>query len=183
MKQILFFATPVDILPLLERFQSASPLQFAQGGPLSTPDRALYLDATQIPGLGIATHETGSQSRGLLVAQRDVALQARRSVTRQGEPRWNLFNADVAGSVSLVLGGLWKTGTLLPGSMATMHADPAARQLMKRFASSLKQEGFTKVRAWWLGKDAMAMLRDGKRLSTTAEQPPPEFDLRLSDAC
>ena len=179
MKQILFFATPVDIAPVLERFQSASPLQFAEIATLSTPDRTVYLDARDLPDAGIATHETGSLSRGFLVAHRDVVFQATPSVTRKGERRWNLFNADVPGSVSLGLGGIWKTGTLLPGSLATVHADPASHQLMKRFVLSLKEEGFTKVHGWWLGKDALSMLLAGKRLSTTAEQSPPEFDLCL----
>lgn len=179
MKQILFFATPADVVPLLERFQTNAPIKFVEMGTRDTPDRKTYLEVAQLPAPGIATHETGSLSSAYLVSQRDTVNQVRPTVMKNGEKRWNLFNADTEGTVTLGLAGLWKTGTLLPGSMATVHTDPMAQQLMKWFQKALKDQGFSKIRNWWVGKDAMEMLKAGKRLATTAEQSPPEFDLKL----
>lgn len=179
MKQTLFFATPLDIVPVLDRFQANAPLKFVEIGTLSTPDRMIYLEVAQIPSPGIATHETGSMSKSYLVSHRDTVNQIRTSFTKKGEKRWDLFNADTEGTVTLGMAGIWKTGTLLPGSIATVHTDATAQQLMKWFQSALKSEGFTKVRNWWVGKEAMEMLKAGKRLATTAEQSPPEFDLKL----
>jgi hypothetical protein len=48
---------------------------------------------------------------------------------------------------------------------------------MKRFRAAMK-ESFTRVRAFWVGPQAMELLRNGKRL-TLAEQCPPEMDLKL----
>ena len=90
-------------------------------------------------------------------------------------------NGDNEDAVMLTLAGLWITGTLLPGNMSTMHTTAVAQRLMRWFLSALQQEGFTKVDLWWLGQQALEMLRAGKRLTTTAEQSPPEFDLRLPD--
>jgi hypothetical protein len=182
MKQILFFATPSDVVPLLERFQANSPLQFVEIGTLPTPDRETYLDAGGIPDPGIATHETGSLSKGYQVSKRGTVNQVRSSITKKGEKRWNLFNADTEETITLSMGGIWKTGTLLPGSVATVHGDATAQQLMKWFQLALKEEGFTKIRNWWVGKDAMKRLMAGERLATTAEQSPPEYDLRSTDA-
>jgi len=112
-----------------------------------------------------------------MVSHRDTKNHMDVSVTKKGEKRWNLFNADNEETVSLIMAGLWKTGTLLPGGMATLYETPVAQQLMKWFLSALKQEGFTKVQDWWLGKEALEMLKAGRRLTTTAEQSPPEFDL------
>lgn len=181
MKRLLFFATPVDIGPVLRRFESNAPLKFIETGTLSTPKRAIYLEASQIPDPGIATHETGSLSKGYMISYRDTKNHMDVSVTRKGEKRWSLFNADNEESVILGMAGLWKTGTLLPGNIATLHQTPAAQQLMKWFLSALKREGFTKVREWWLGPDAMEMLKAGKRLTVTAEQSPPAFDLKLPE--
>jgi len=103
------------------------------------------------------------------------------STLKNGEKRWNLFNAHNEETVVLCLAGLWQTGTLLPGSIATLHETQGAQQLMKWFRTALKQEGFIKVREWWLGPEALEMLNAGKRLSTTAEQSPPEFDLTQPD--
>ena len=65
--------------------------------------------------------------------------------------------------------------------MATLHENSVAQQLMKWFLSALKQKEFTKVREWWLGPEALEMLRAGRRLTTTAEQSPPEYDLELPE--
>jgi len=181
MKQILFFATPSDIKRVLHRFEANAPLKFVEMGTLSTPNRAIYLESSQIPDPGIATHETGSLSKGYMVSYRDTKNHMKVSTLKNGEKRWNLFNADNEEAVILGMGGFWKTGTLLPGNMATLHQTPVAQQLMNWFLAALKQEGFTKVREWWLGPEALEMLRAGRRLTTTAEQSPPEYDLKMPE--
>ena len=179
MKHILFFATPADIAPVLHRFESNTPLKFVEMGTSSTPNRPIYLESSEIPSPGIATHETGSMSQGYMVSHRDTKNHVSVSVSKRGEKIWNVFNSDNEEATTLTMAGIWRTGTLLPGSMATLHPTPAAQQLMKWFQSALKQEGFTKFREWWVGKEAGEMLKAGKRLTTTAEQSPPQFDLKF----
>jgi hypothetical protein len=178
MKQIFFFATPNDIAPVLSRLESNAPLKFVEMGTMSTPNRAIYLTSSEIPDQGIATHETGSQSQGYMVSHQDTQNHMRTSVTKRDEKRWNLFNSDNEETVILTMAGKWKD-MLLPGTMDTLHETPIAQQLMKWFLAALKAEGFTKVGMYWLGNEALDMLKAGKRLSMTAEQSPPEFDLKL----
>ncbi len=47
-----------------------------------------------------------------------------------------------------------------------------------RPAASL-EEGFVKAQSWWLRKEAIEMLKSGGRLTTTAAQSPPEYDLQV----
>ena len=180
MKRIFFFATPTDIAPVLSQLEANAPLKFVEMGTLWTPNRAIYLEASQVPNQGIATHETGSQSEGYMVSHQDTKNHMRTSVTRKGEERWDLFSADNEETVILTTAGCWKD-MLLPGIMDTMHDTSVAQQLMRWFLAALKAEAFTKIDMWWLGKEALEMLKAGKRLSTTAEQSPPEFDLKLPD--
>ena len=42
-----------------------------------------------------------------------------------GQRRWMVSNGDKEESVLLTLAGLWKTGTLLPGTMSTLHKTPS----------------------------------------------------------
>ncbi len=179
MKRIFFFATPSDIVPVLKKFESKSPLKFVQTGNLTTPNRPIYLNACEIPDAGIATHESAHASFSLMVSRRELKNVQRTFIGAKGEQRWTLDNSDNEESVILTLGGIWKTGTLLPGLMATLHETAGAQSLMKGFLSTLKLQGFVKVDLWWVGREAMAMLKAGKRLSTTAEQSPPEYDLKL----
>lgn len=181
MKRIFFFATPADIVPVLRRYESNAPLKFVEMGTLTYPDRLIYLEASQVPNQGVATHETGSRSQGYMVSHQDTKNHMSTSITNKGVKRWNLFNSDNEETVILSTGGKWKD-MLLPGIMDTLHDTPVAQQLMKWFLAALKAEGFTKVDMYWMGKEALEMLKAGKRLSTTAEQSPPEFDLKLPEA-
>lgn len=181
MKRIFFFANPNDITPVLRRFESNDPLKFVILGNLTTPDRDIYLQASNIPDPGISTHETGNASTAYMVSLRDTKNHMRTSVGKNGEHRWVLYNGDNEETVTLTLAGLWEDGTLLPGLMDTLHLTTVAQQLMKWFLASLKQEDFIKIESWWVGKEAMEMLKSGKRLTTTAVQSPPEFDLKLPE--
>lgn len=178
MKRVFFFATPHDIIPVLRRFEANAPLKFVVMGNITTPNRAIYLQSSDIPNPGIATHETGNGSTAYMVSLRDTKNNIRKFVGKSGEHRWTLDNGDNEESVILTMAGLWEDGTLLPGLIDTLHQTSVPQQLMKWFLSALKQEGFTKIERWWVGREAMAMLRSGKRLTTTAVQSPPQFDLK-----
>lgn len=180
MRHIFFFATPSDIAPALRRFETNAPLKFIETEMLSTPNRAIYLASSEIPQPGIATYERGSGSKTYMVSHRDTKNHLHTFQADDGRRRWLLRNGDNEETVLLTLAGIWpKTGTLLPGNMNTLHETRVAQELMRWFVSALKKEQFTKVDLWWLGPEALAMLRAGKRLTTTAEQSPPEFDLKL----
>jgi hypothetical protein len=175
----LFFATPADMVPLLKRLEASAPLKFVATGNLTTRNRPIYLTSPEIPDVGIATHETGSLSVTYLVFHRDTKIPVHTFTGQNGEARWDLSNGDNNETVSLTMAGLWKSDIVLPGCMTTLHSTPVAQQLMKWFSAALRQQRFTKIQSWWLGDEALAMLKDGKRLPTTAEQSPPDFDLRL----
>ena len=116
-----------------------------------------------------------------MVSNRDTKNNVHTFVGQNGEKRWTLDNCDNEETVILTMAGLWRGEMLLPGLLATLHETPVAQQLMKWFLAALKVEKFTKVDGWWLGKEALEMLKAGKRLSTTAEQSPPDFDLKLPE--
>lgn len=180
MKRIHFFATPADVVPVLERFEANAPLKFVVADNLTTPNPTTYLTASEIPEPGVSTHETGALSRQLLVSARDAKTHLRTFVGDRGEKRWMTDNGFNEETVALTLAGRWGEDILLPGNMSTLHDTAAAQQLMKGFRAALKGEGFVQVnRAWWLGREAMEMLRAGKRLATAAVQSPPDYDLKL----
>jgi hypothetical protein len=183
MKRIFFFATPGDILPVLKRFETNAPMEYINDGNDPTPDRRYYLSGDTIPNAGISAHGTGGASGDTYLVtlredSKDIYVQA--DAWDSGEKFWTLNNGDNENTVRLGLAGLWKD-MLLPGIMDTMHDTPKAQQLMKWFNAALKKEGFTKVDLYWLGPEAFAMLKAGKRLSKTAEQSPPAYDLKLPD--
>ena len=178
MKRIFFFATPRDIVPVLRRTVARERLKFVEGGNRADPNFPIYLEPDDIPEPGVSTHETGNASRNYLVSPQAAVQKVEAFIDDAGERRWRLFNGLNEDSVDLVLAGLWKE-MLLPGIMSTLHNSAEAQRIMRAFHSALRSEGFVKLDLWWLGQEAFEMLKAGKRLSKTAEQSPPEFDLRL----
>lgn len=180
MSQIHFYSTPSDIKPVLERFEANAPLQYAQHGKRSELKWQVYATHLDIPDVGIATHGTGSSSPSYVVVLRGTQYIVSTFNNNEGEQRWLLMNGDNKDSVSLQVAGLWKTGTLLPGVMSTLHGTRTAQKLMRWFVLALKQERFRQIGPYWLGTEALDTVRAGKRL-TIAEQSPPEFDFRLPE--
>ena len=179
MRRIFFFATPSDIRPVLRRLEANAPLQFVETGAFAKPNRNIYLSSSDIPNAGISTHETGNSSIEYMVSHRDEKNKVQQFVDDTGKQRWLLTNFDNDDVVLLTMAGIWKTNILLPGLMDTLHETPVSQQLMKWFLSALKQENFVKIEHWWLGGEAMDLFKMGWRLTKTAEQSPPEFDLKL----
>lgn len=179
--KVLFFATPNDISPALAEFEAGLSLKFVETGITSNPNRAIYLESDEIPEPGLATHETASRSKAYLVSHRETRNHTRSETRPNGQKRWDVRLADNEEAVLLSLGGLWTTGTLLPGIMDDMHGNAVTKELIKAFSTALKKQGFKKVRSWWVGPEAMQMLKEGKRLATTAEQSPAAYDLGLPE--
>lgn len=177
MQRIFFYATPDDIAPALSSYEGNAPLKFVQMGNLTTPNRAIYLSSTEIPQLGVSSHETGGASDAYMVSHRGTKNHIHTFIGYSGENRWVLENSDNEETKVLTPAGLWN-GMVIEGTMDTLHnKNPAAQQLMKWLLSAFRINGFAKVDRAWVGPNAMTMLMAGKRLSQ-AEQSPTECDLR-----
>lgn len=182
MKKIQFFATTGDILPVLREFERGAPLKYIQSGRFFTPNPPIFLTSFGLPDPGKATHESAIGNVTYLVSHRGTKNVMQPRTLTNGEKCWDIFPVDNEEAVVLSLGGMWTTGTLLPGRMEAMHQNAVTKGLISDFSAALKKEGFKKVRQWWVGPESMEMLKKGKRLATTAEQSPPNMDLELSDS-
>ena len=176
MQRIFFYATPDDIAPALSSYEANAPLKFVQMGNLTTPNRAIYLRSSEIPHLGVSSHETGAASEAYMVSHRDTKNHMHSFVGCSGEKRWVLENSDNEETTIITPAGFWN-GILVQGVMYTFHIkNLVAQQLMKWLLSAFRTNGFSKVNGAWVGPNAMTMLMAGNRLSQ-AEQSPPEYDL------
>ncbi|MGH8337163.1 MAG: hypothetical protein ACRETL_10175, partial [Gammaproteobacteria bacterium] len=165
MKRIFFFATPADIMPLLQRFETYAPVKYAEIVNQTSPTFSEYRTGADIPNPGISTHETGGLSISYLVATPEFEWTFKPFHGSNGESRWYLNNGDNKSSIVLTMSGLWKD-MLLPGKVDTLHDTPDAQQLMRNFLSAIKAEKFAKIKLFWLGREAHEMLKSGVRLST-----------------
>jgi hypothetical protein len=82
-------------------------------------------------------------------------------------------------SVTFTPAGIWDDDVILHGRVATASDSEASQALMRRFHVAIKK-GFAKVKAFYVGPQAMELLKAGKRL-TIAAQSPREFDLAAQE--
>ncbi|MFC2250028.1 hypothetical protein ACETRX_10420 [Labrys portucalensis] len=181
MKQVLFFSTQSDISPVITSLEKDSGVIFVRSGHYDIMDPPV-LSSKDLSNVGIATSETASTSISYLIMPSNSKIISREYISEDpmtfGRKQWSVYNGFNEDSVEMTLAGIWEGKVLLPGSVKTMHNTPFAQMVIRKFASLLKQAQFKKIQSWWLGPEALQMLRAGKRLSTTAVQSPPDYDLR-----
>jgi hypothetical protein len=174
--QILFYALRDDMLRVLDVVDRVESLQYVAGGHFVDGQSERYERGESIPDVGTADADSAVNCKSFLVAPREVTITARRIDTVSG-PRYcfdQLVNPD---SVALRPGGLRRARVMLDGRVATTSDTPVARRLMGLFRRPISKQ-FTKVKAYWVGPEALALLRAGGRL-TMALQSPPEYDLKI----
>ena len=175
MKQILFFALKDDLLSVLDAVECDGPLKYIRMGQSPKSDYESFAYGAEIPNLGKATADSAINCESFLITERQVPVKVRPIKTTAGTERYcvdQLFNPD---SITLTPAGVWSQDVLLYGRVATVSQSAISQALMKRFNSAFRAK-FSKVKAFWVGRNARAFLNDGKRL-TISVQSPHEFDL------
>jgi hypothetical protein len=176
-KQCHFYSTRDDLLAVTERVERSLPIKYIRFGHVTELPPETFKSAAQIPNLGAATHESAVGCEKFLVADSLLAIRSRQLNTLAGVNRFTIDQLHNPNTVVLNPGGLWKGEILLHGNVAAAHNTEVSSSLMKLFRSAIKSE-FKRVRAFWVGPQALEMLKCGKRL-TLAEQSPREYDLKV----
>jgi hypothetical protein len=172
----LFFATRADLTSGLRAVEQAEALQFVVDE--MRDDTAFTvidaLSAHPAPGWSIGTSVVASPHfqifrRGDIPTPREVP-QRRGGVKYLIEPTTD--------SLRLICGGVHAaTGALLAGELQrSMNANRGTTDLFERVGRALFR-GFTHVRLYWVGPEALVRLRAGNRLATIGIESPREYDL------
>jgi hypothetical protein len=205
MKHLLFFAIKDDLLPVLQAFEATKPVKYIRTDTLTTCNYVCFERGAAIPNLGNASNASAIGCESFLVCERGIEINLRRlkpltnadidrrsiliggqeiAVNPQplnpivGLERFAIDQLVNPDTVVFTPGGVWNEEILLHGRIATASESDASQNLMKRFQSALKKH-FTKIKAFYVGPGALALLKSGKRL-TASEQSPREFDLTIS---
>jgi hypothetical protein len=175
MKLIHFFALKDDLLPMLEAVECDDPLKYVRTGNCLSPDFNEFLNGADIPTLGKASAESAIGCESFLVTPRTLPVILRPIKATGGTERYcmdQLINPD---TVEFIPAGVWSDEIVLNGRVGTVSDSAVSQELMKRFNSAIRKQ-FTKIKAFWVGANALTLLNAGKRLAGAA-QSPREFDL------
>jgi hypothetical protein len=179
MKNIHFFACKEDLLVLLELIDGQGPLKYAlaRNFPKHETDEGISVFDTgaAIPNLGKARTDSSTTCERFLVCERDTPINLRHLQGIDGGERVCVDQLANPDSVILLPGGIWNEDVVIQGHTGTASNSQISQALMKRFQAAIKK-AFRKVKAFYVGPKALALLENGKRLTSSA-QSPDEYDL------
>ena len=206
-KICLFYATGDDLLTVTEKVESAAAIKYVRFGTVTELPPERFDNAAQIPNLGIAVHQAAGMCDTFLVCDASAAIIPRevKTLTEEdinrlttsigdqevqvdknnwrrlvGVRRFAIDQLKNPDTITFSPGGLWNNDILLHGRVATASQSKSSQALMKRFKAAL-QKTFVKVKAFYVGPQALMLLKNGQRLTVSA-QSPREFDLAIESS-
>jgi hypothetical protein len=172
---INFFALKGDLLQVLGELEAKRQVKYVQGGRLDGPKPEVWHVAAELPRLGEATGDQQAACDDFLIVDRDVQVYVAKMTMLSGDERFDVNNGGNPDSIEFQPGGEWTDGAIIAGRFATLHKTQGSQALMRAVSSRIKKH-FTRIRAYWVGPEALAAFRAGRRL-TQAIQSPPEYNL------
>jgi hypothetical protein len=180
MAQRHFYATADDLLPVFQDVEQRHTVVYSLMGSFESPQLAAVHSGAILPTLREPLADSNLVScPDYLVTMHGTEVHVERRPQTKGGVRYlvdQLLNPD---SVTLSHGGFFSDDVLLYGRVATVSKTKVAAQLHKAFCSSIAKR-FTRVRAFYVGPNAIERWKHGCRLTIGANSPR-EADLAASE--
>jgi len=173
---IHLFATKADWLLVFEGLESRVRVKYTRCDRIDGPSAKTWWTGAEIPDLGTATGDQLVTRDAILVLEESTAIQVVATTLASGQKVFHVDQRLNPDSIVISLGGEWKDQAIIAGRISTISMTPSAQTVMKAALRGAKKH-FKRVNAYWVGPEAFAAWKDGKRL-THALQSPPEYDLR-----
>ena len=177
MSQSHFFATRLDLLPLLDFLERDQRIKYVRFDVYDHPGAPVHQRGIDIPSLGTADHESAEACTQFLVCHQDDDLLARRIDLYNGGVRYAYDQLINPNTIVFAPGGLWRENILLAGSFGSAPESDFSQRMMRRARSALRKR-YRRINACYVGPEAEQLFLAGMRL-TFAEQAPRDFDLTI----
>ena len=171
-----FFATRGDLAPRWHAVEQAEGLEFVRQECRDDSAFAITRTLSAHPELGSSAAGSVVASPSYLIFRRGETPSPRAVPQRGGGVKFMI--ESTTDSLRLICGGVHaESGALLAGELQqSLHVNSRTVELFERVARELFR-GFTRVRLYWVGPEALRGLRSGQRLVTIGIASPREYDL------
>lgn len=173
--RIEFFALKSDLFAVLSGLETKRTLKYTFMSSYAQRKAEEWTTGAAIPDLGRADEEQTSACKSFLITDVDARVNLRKIAQYDGTTRFDIDQLTNPDGIIFIPGGEWKDHMVIAGRFGTASNSQGSRSLMGLARRAIKRH-FTRVRAFWVGPEALMYLRSGKRL-TIAEQSPPIYDL------
>jgi hypothetical protein len=181
--QFLFYATAVDLSPLLSALEADKRLEYSLAGLFEPGKPESYLSYVDIPNFGQASHPSARGNACYLVYPQGTPLRVREVPQLAGGTLFAIDQQINRDTVAFWPGGCHRSDMLLYGEVSTIW-DSGVSKCLYELMAKIFCEQFTPVREFLVGPEALDLCRAGVRLTLSASTPPefdlkPQFDLKL----
>jgi hypothetical protein len=142
----------------------------------NTPEVSLFASALSILNFGLVDSGIATLAERYLVVPGNEPIHVRSVAQYDGSVKYAIDQLSNPRTVTVQPGGLFKDQCVIAGSIGTGSDDPVSISLYRLFAREIKKR-FVFIKPFWVGPEALHLLRAGARLTEDIRQPP-EWDLR-----
>lgn len=171
-----FFATSSDLRSLLRSVESKRPLQYVLTGLFDVPEIKKVESLADARDLGSVASGDPNHEAKYLVADRDTTIKIEIIPQRRGGVKYALDQRANPKTIAFQPAGRFEEGVLIAGHVSTISGDPDSSTLFRLFGNELQRQ-CSKVKSYYVGEEAEALLDRGWRLTSNAKSPT-LYDLR-----
>ena len=173
-KPTLFFATRNDLLNWLGSISAFRRLAITEAG-LFEDSNAQTLPLEQCDRLGVSDTGNHVTDRSYLIHDESTAIEMREVPLRRGGVRYSVDQQFNPQTVGLKAGGRFGENIVISGQLVRGTGDAVSDELARLLLNELRKQ-FTKIKSYYVGKQAVSLLDSGARLTINwaAEK---EYDL------
>ncbi|MBW8034989.1 MAG: hypothetical protein FVQ79_04970 [Planctomycetes bacterium] len=179
------FATRSDLMVGLERIESQKDLHYAIAG-LYTKDEVIELEILDsllnVKGIGYTISSQYIAGTQFLVVESKYKIKTEKikqiKGVHKGKYLYNVGPLKNSHSIIFLPNGIYQDNYLVRGSIGTVSESKKSIELYNFFSKGIIK-GFTKIKGWYVGPEAMKFAESGVRLITMHAQQSPEYDLSI----
>jgi hypothetical protein len=166
-QQLSIFGTKNDFKALLEAVGEQS-LHFLQTGLFDSPQITPINSLLTIADFGLVSVGDTNQTKAYLVVGRDTPFNIRTVPQQQDNIKYAIDQLANPKTIMFRPGGVFEEKCLIAGQIGTISEDTTSLELFRRFKEAVQHQ-FTKIKSFYVGKEAEEMLGKGWRLTSNVK--------------
>jgi hypothetical protein len=176
-KQMHFYATYNDIAKVLEQFEAEEHVLYVLTGLFDSDAPQVFETFKIINSLSVSTDGDANHVPGYLIVSERNQIAVRRVPQKIGGNKFAIDQSLVPDSLYFQSGGVCSNEIIVPGKIGMLHQTAISRRLYSSFAK-LVMKGFSKVKSYYVGREAYALWQNGMRLGLSIKASA-DIDLKL----
>lgn len=154
-KSTPFFATKNDLAKLLSDLNMIRPIELVRSGIFAEGDFKTSVDISNMNGFA-----------SYLIVDAGVEINPRTVPASENKAMHAIDQINNPCAIFLQVGGVYSEKHLIAGQVGTVSGVKQSEELYTLLKNFI-QKDFEKIKSYYVGKEAAAMLDDGSRLSPT----------------